>query len=349
MCALAHCRPSDSPPHGHCHAQQLIDAPLCVPLQFERDFRLPLQRICGLDGVYKQRTGGQQDGVALLWRAERLALLHVEPIEYADALTRGVTDPAEDAVLRKHNVGLVGVFLDKRAQRELVVATTHILFNPRRGLVKLRQLQHLLRRVDALRRQPSSMLGDAARTAPWPPLPPPAPAPTPLAAASAASPASRPCVFMGDCNFTPSSQLHAFVHGVRLRAAHNTEGEWDGHEAEVRRRGRGPPPPPPPPPAYSGATHLVDETHPLAGELLSAYGHGRGSEPEGTTFHRKFLGTVDYIFHTTELRVRAVLPTPSRRELVARRSLPDHETPSDHVPIACVLQWAADEHAPELY
>ena len=86
---------------------------------------------------------------------------------------------------------------------------------------------------------------------------------------------------------------------------------------------------------------LVEATHPLAGDLLSAYGHSHG-EPEATTFHRRFCGTVDYIWYTAHaLALRSVLPTPTRKELTARRSLPDRLTPSDHVPIACDIEWRA--------
>ena len=176
---------------------------------------------------------------------------------------------------------------------------------------------------------------------------------------------------LGDFNMTPSSLLHAFVRGVRVYAPKATEGEWDGHEAEARGgKGKGrpqrnasrtrthsggdqwtasPPPWSAPMDASSSApihdtppSHQdshIDATHPLAGELLSAYGHSR-CEPEATTFHKRFLGTVDFIWYTAQhLAVRTVLPTPSRRELGARRSLPDHMTPSDHVPIACDLEW----------
>ena len=306
---------------------------------FQRDFQDPLHRYCSLDGVYKQRTGGQADGVALMWRSSRLSLLHVEAVEYANALTRGVTSPAEDERMRKHNVGLIGVFLDRLAMREVVVATTHILFNPKRGIVKLRQLQHLLTRVDALR---------------WPPPAQPAALHSPMSAAlhqliddtassdTAASAATasadgRAMVVLGDLNMTPSSLLHGFVRGEGLRAASRSEHEWDGHEAE-QRRGQGHRPPEPP---ELPGEPLVDATHPLAGELHSAYGTSRG-EPECTTFHGRFLGTVDYIwFSVKQLGVRTVLPTPSRRELLARRSLPDLGTPSDHIPIACDLVWRA--------
>ena len=319
---------------------------------FQRDFQDPLHRACALDGVYKQRTGGQEDGVALMWRSSRLSLLHVEAVEYANALTRGVTNPAEDERMRKHNVGLIGVFLDRLAMREIVVATTHILFNPKRGIVKLRQLQHLLTRVDALRwpapAQPAAL--HSPMTAALDQLIHD-PAPSATAASAATASAGRALVVLGDLNMTPSSLLHGFVRGERLRAASWSEHEWDGHEAE-NRRGQGHRQPehapyagahlhaPGQPPELPGKP-LVDATHPLAGELHSAYGTSRG-EPECTTLHRRFCGTVDYIwFSVKQLAVRTVLPTPSRRELLARRSLPDLATPSDHIPIACDFVWRA--------
>ena len=84
----------------------------------------------------------------------------------------------------------------------------------------------------------------------------------------------------------------------------------------------------------------MHESHALTTELASAYAHA--GEPECTSFHSGFEGTVDYILHTAaDFCVRTVLPTPSRRELEARRSLPDWATPSDHVPIPADLEWKA--------
>lgn len=281
---------------------------------FAADLEKPLLSRCGLEGVYKQRTGGQADGVALCWRGARFSLLHLEALEYAHVLTRGVTSPDEDEKLRKHNVGLVGVFLDRLAQREIVVATTHLLFNPKRGIVKLKQLSHLLTRTDALRRMSlGSRPASAARHSGTAGL-----ASSPRTAdarpkggedssngggdasggfcsggggsgsniasgicgsgSSGPAPGERPCVVLGDLNLTPSSLLHAFVRGVKLHALPSSEGEWDGHEAEVRmqRKGHHQSPPPParsssaPGGMSSGVEGPVDATHPLAGELLSA-------------------------------------------------------------------------------
>ena len=97
-----------------------------------------------------------------------------------------------------------------------------------------------------------------------------------------------------------------------------------------------PPPPPPsqPPPPSAG----VRATHPLSRELKSAYGHV--GEPQCTTFHKGFQGTVDYILLTfADFIVETVMPLPSHADLARRGSLPDLYTPSDHIPIACELSW----------
>ena len=157
----------------------------------------------------------------------------------------------------------------------------------------------------------------------------------------------RAAVIAGDFNLTPSSPLHSFCCGVRLCQPNHTEGEWDGHYAEGRhddhsRSMIGALPPPPDP---ATTAHGEGETHPLAGELHSAYGHSRG-EPRGDELPQPLHGHRRlHLAHGEAAKgaSRAVLPTPSRNELAARRSLPDRMTPSDHVPIACTLEWAAPE------
>ena len=375
-----------------------------------RDYAPALQA-AGLQGVFKQRTGdAQADGVALVWRTERLTLLHIEALSYAQLLTEGVRDRALFETFNKGNVGLLGLFRDNLNGRELVVATTHLLWNPKRGLVKLRQAQCILNRSAAM-----SAVGSQAE-----PLPLAAAAsvcgssnadtkktslvaaPTPKAGAAGASSSSsvpnlgssssgigplRACVLLGDFNCCPGSPLYHFLLGGRLRAPLRSENTWDGqtssHSHKKSRSQKGgnsharlllPPLPPPaamtsiwPPlptgkPSRSGGgdgggghgggdrggralssdgemVDQVDESHTLL-PLVSAYGSSTSGEPECTSFHGGFQGTVDYILFTqSQFRVISKLPTPSRGELRRRRSLPDMAMPSDHVPIAADLEW----------
>ena len=370
-----------------------------------RDYAPALQA-AGLQGVFKQRTGdAQADGVALVWRTERLTLLHIEALSYAQLLTEGVRDRALFETFNKGNVGLLGLFRDNLNGRELVVATTHLLWNPKRGLVKLRQAQCILNRSAAM-----SAVGSQAE-----PLPLAAAAsvcgssnadtkkaslvaaPTPKAGAAGASSSSsvpnlgssssvpnlgssssgisplRACVLLGDFNCCPGSPLYHFLLGGRLRAPLRSENTWDGqtssHSHKKSRSQKGGnsharlllPPLPPGKPSRSGGGDGggghgggdrggralssdgemvdVDESHTLL-PLVSAYGSSTSGEPECTSFHGGFQGTVDYILFTqSQFRVISKLPTPSRGELRRRRSLPDMAMPSDHVPIAADLEW----------
>ena len=340
---------------------------------FARDMEPRLSEL-GFSGVYKQRTGDDQtDGVALVWRNERLAAEQIEYVEYASALTAGVKDPRSLEMLKKHNVAIIALLRDLESGKLLVVATTHILWNPRRGWVKLQQLNHLFARVDAMRRGAAATEAAVDVTS--------NDVGTTSCGESAddggigqSTGATLPAVVLGDFNCTPASMLHGFLLGWPLQAPLHSERYWDGQEEiqnltrAFRKHGtpqpwprapvppRLPPPiadhdrsrgevsaspprqrPPPPaqPPPLSAEVH---STHALAGELASAYGHL--GEPECTSFHRGFQGAVDYILATrADFVVQTVLPLPSREELARRRSLPDAHCPSDHLPVACELAW----------
>lgn len=300
--------------------------------RFESDFERPLSA-AGYAGLYKKRTGGQMDGVALFWKTARFELRASEIIEYACHLSAGLP-PAEAEKMRKHNVGIVATLTDLASGRALVVGTSHILWNPKRGLVKLRQMQYLIARADEARAR--------------------------------AAEEGAAVVLLGDFNCTPSSALYGFLLGGSLRGAVADEGAWDGQKCQQQQQKwvRSPqqmqklrweqaqqplkfvqhrqlassstsPPPPP------GA---LPESHRLAGLLSSAY--GSTGEPECSSYHSGFQGTVDYILHTRELGVVQLLPTPSRAQLAGRRSLPDAFCPSDHIAIAADLGWTPGMRAP---
>lgn len=84
-------------------------------------------------------------------------------------------------------------------------------------------------------------------------------------------------------------------------------------------------------------------THPL--DLRSAYVSVTGSEPDYTSAHRRFLGTVDYIWHTPSLRpLSALLPVPW--EVLSRYyggGLPNKWWPSDHMSLCCDFLWTGPE------
>ncbi|XP_054261476.1 uncharacterized protein LOC128985707 isoform X2 [Macrosteles quadrilineatus] len=96
----------------------------------------------GYRWVYKKRTGRNQDGVAVFYKA---AVFDTETHSQVEFYQPGVS------VLDRDNVGLVlRLRLKDSPSNAIVVATTHLLYNPRRSDVRLAQMQLLLAEIDRL-------------------------------------------------------------------------------------------------------------------------------------------------------------------------------------------------------
>ena len=107
----------------------------------------------GYSGVFKQRTGDKQDGCATFWQDDKFVLQRIVPVEY---LIPGVS------VLDRDNVALLVLLRPRdaasndagsdvtRDAANVCVANTHLLFNPRRGDVKLAQAMVLMAEIEKL-------------------------------------------------------------------------------------------------------------------------------------------------------------------------------------------------------
>ncbi|NXN06539.1 ANGE1 protein, partial [Indicator maculatus] len=108
----------------------------------------PTFKAMGFTCFYKRRTGTKTDGCAVCYKHSRFQLISLSPIEYFR--------PGLD-VLNRDNVGLVLLLqpllpdsLYLKAVSPLCVANTHMLFNPRRGDIKLAQMALLLAEIDKI-------------------------------------------------------------------------------------------------------------------------------------------------------------------------------------------------------
>ena len=91
-------------------------------------------------GVYKQRTGDKHDGCAIFYRPDRLHLIDHSGVEYFQP---GIP------TLDKDNVALLAKLKPVRGpDKQIVVATTHLLYNPKRMDIKLAQLALLVAELD---------------------------------------------------------------------------------------------------------------------------------------------------------------------------------------------------------
>ncbi|POI31229.1 hypothetical protein CIB84_005020 [Bambusicola thoracicus] len=158
---------------------------LCLQEVQENHYREQLEPSfmkMGFACFYKRRTGRKTDGCAVCYKQSRFQLITVSPIEYFR--------PGLD-VLNRDNVGLVLLLqpllpegLDLKAVSPLCVANTHVLFNPRRGDIKLAQMALLLAEIDKI--------------------------------AKTAEGQYYPVILCGDLNSVPDSPLYKFIRNGQL-------------------------------------------------------------------------------------------------------------------------------------
>uniref|UniRef100_J3MD37 Endonuclease/exonuclease/phosphatase domain-containing protein n=1 Tax=Oryza brachyantha TaxID=4533 RepID=J3MD37_ORYBR len=250
----------------------------------------------GYESSFKGRTGDAKDGCATFWKSKGLRLLEEDSIDFSEYNLR-------------NNVAQIFVFELNGAQK-LVVGNIHVLFNPKRGDVKLGQIRMLLEKANVLAEK-------------W---------------------GGIPIVLAGDFNSTPDSAIYKFLSTMKLDISLHDRRQLSGLDSsefalydlcsllkyqwtceEVRNA--------------TGRSNVMVAKHPL--NLCSSYAmlkgnsnnRGHHGEPLATSYHKKFLGTVDYLWYTAGLECSRVLDTLPVGFLRRTRGLPTREIGSDHLPI----------------
>lgn len=316
---------------------------------YETQMKPALQAL-GYQCVYKKRTGQKPEGCAMVFKSSRLSLVSAHPLEY---LRPG------DALLDRDNVGLVLLLRPVAGSGQsdpsdfICVANTHLLYNPRRGDIKLAQLAILLAEISRLSRLPDG--------------------------------SASPVVVCGDFNSTPWSPLYRFLTQGCMEFKDMPIGMVSGQEegrgqrvlsAPIWSKSLGinqdccydnPPASQPPssdlPEVKEATSDLTVEE--LTAKTISAYSnrnsrlrHGVGLQssyshllkpdgrPEITTCHSRTAMTVDYILYTPDshttspslpggrgLQLLGRLSLVGQSELKAVNGLPNPHHSSDHLPI----------------
>ncbi|KAJ3704191.1 hypothetical protein LUZ61_007896 [Rhynchospora tenuis] len=152
----------------------------------------------GYSGIWKIRTGNAIDGCAIFWRTNRFQLLHHEYIEFRQI---GLKDNvAQICVLES----IVQKTLEndlpspKTSSSRVVVCNIHVLFNPKRGDIKLGQVRTLIDQALTV----SKSWGDA------------------------------PVVLCGDFNSTPNSPLYKFISQQKLELSGLVRTQISGQETD---------------------------------------------------------------------------------------------------------------------
>ncbi|XP_027169148.1 carbon catabolite repressor protein 4 homolog 3-like [Coffea eugenioides] len=285
---------------------------------------LNIMEKAGYLGSYKRRTGDYADGCAMFWKADKFQLIEGESIEFKQY---GLRD----------NVAQVSVFEMRKAKsRRILVGNIHVLYNPRRGDVKLGQIRFLLSRASILSKK-------------W---------------------GNTPVVLAGDYNSTPQSAIYTFFSSSELNIMLHDRGDLSGQkncrptQALGIRREQGS--------LFvwmdrflhsswtneeiksaTGGTDSRVVRNPL--KLRSSYAMVKGSaetrssngEPLATSYHSKFLGTVDYLWFSDGIVPTKVMDTLPINVLKKIGGLPCQKFGSDHLPLVsefAFIQGSKDEN-----
>ncbi|XP_032440933.1 protein angel homolog 2 isoform X1 [Xiphophorus hellerii] len=330
---------------------------------YENQIKPALQAL-GYQCEYKKRTGKKPDGCAITFKSSRFSLVSSTPVEF---YRHG------DALLNRDNVGMVVVLqpnagaAQSDASCSICVANTHLLYNPRRGDIKLAQLAILLAEIGRLSRLPDG--------------------------------STNPVILCGDFNSAPWSPLYHFLttgslkyKGMQINMVSGQEMSPRGHRfltppiwspglginqcCQYESKPTEEPRPISPAAVEGGISNLtVEDPAPGASadvtrsepncsryrikhdlKLQSSYGHRLlpDGRPEVTTSHSRTSLTVDYILYSSDINAMPLLPGGRGLQLLSRLSLvgqseleevhrlPNWHHSSDHLPLLASFRLGPD-------
>ncbi|NXF10866.1 ANGE2 protein, partial [Smithornis capensis] len=175
--------------------KQLDADVLCLQEVQEDHYRAEIKsslESLGYHCEYKMRTGRKPDGCAICFKTSKFNLISSNPVEFFRH---------DIPLLDRDNVGLV-LLLQPRFQCKtsaaVCIANTHLLYNPRRGDIKLTQLAMLLAEIASVAHQKDGSF--------------------------------CPIIICGDFNSVPGSPLYRFIKEGKLNYEGLAIGKVSGQE-----------------------------------------------------------------------------------------------------------------------
>lgn len=105
------------------------------------EFVKPFEEL-GYNYLYKKRTNDKQDGLLLMYRSDMFNLVEFANVEFFQS---GIE------LLSRDNVAIiVKLSLKDSPETQVVIATTHLLYNPKRNDVRLGQVQILMAELERI-------------------------------------------------------------------------------------------------------------------------------------------------------------------------------------------------------
>lgn len=303
------CSPKDLewPKRGHKIVSELLNNKadiICLQEVEQRHLRTlyqPKLAQSGYECLYKKKTGYKIDGCAIFYKSSLFDLLNHKGIEFKR------TDLTK--ILDRDNVGIIAVLKPKSSPTTLdlpkiVIANTHLIFNPQRCDIRLAQLKLFLSELNSISENHESE------------------------GTNNKAPSHCPTILCGDFNCEPDSDVVKFIlkdksdlrGHVQRRSVRNivTDIVNDNDDDSVTGQI-----------APDDDDCLSDPSHPF--EFKSVYSaHNKSGKPYISTFDGCI---VDYIFYTTRLTLESYLELLTDEELKEMNPLPNSDHPSDHIPL----------------
>ncbi|XP_074846094.1 protein angel homolog 2 isoform X2 [Carettochelys insculpta] len=179
--------------------QQLDADVLCLQEVQEDHYEMqikPSLESLGYHCEYKMRTGKKPDGCAVCFRISKFNLISSNPVEFFRH---------DIPLLDRDNVGLVLLLQPRfhcKTTAAVCVANTHLLYNPRRGDIKLTQLAMLLAEIASVAHRKDGRF--------------------------------CPIIICGDFNSVPGSPLYSFLKEGNLNYEGLSIGKVSGQEQSPR-------------------------------------------------------------------------------------------------------------------
>lgn len=105
----------------------------------------------GYTGSYVQRTGGRPDGLATFWREAAFTVVSLHTIEFA---ALGLKDNVCQLTLLQSKPSIENPVSRESCQGcSVLIANIHVLFNPKRGDIKLAQVRTMLEEADRIAKE----------------------------------------------------------------------------------------------------------------------------------------------------------------------------------------------------
>jgi len=274
------------------HELQVLNGDV-ICLQEVDDYEFFVQELdkLGYEGTYKKRTSEYRDGCAIFWKKEMFQLVNSTPIEF------NMKSQFEMEWLDRDNIALIVQLLHRKTNQFICVANTHILFNPKRGDIKLAQLKILLDTLTSIQTS----------------------APNPIS------------IFLsGDFNLTPNSLLYKYLDSGELFTLQNLNSRTLSGQTPKDFSYYIPPnianllkteP-------NGNIKHYLN--------LASSY-KVENERESVSTFLTDFLGLVDYIWYSKNtVQLGGILSLPTIQEVKAGilgKGIPSEKYFSDHLPL----------------